>query len=106
MGANSIEIYRKNSATIICTVTGLEDLVDYVATLTAKVNKNDTTAVITKVGSIIGLVITFILTSAETDKAFNILNYDIVIAKPVAEEDPIVYTVVQDVLEIKKSIAN
>ncbi len=106
MGLNAIEIYRKNSVTIICTVTGLDDLVDYIATFTAKVNKSDTTAVIEKVGSVVGLVITFVLDSSETDKVSNIFNYDIIITKPVAEEDPIVYTIVQDVLEIKKSVAN
>ena len=107
MGANAIEFHRKNSATIICTITGLASLAGYTGILTAKVNKDDTTAVITSTGSIVDLVITFILESTDTDKAFNILHYDIVITKPpVGEEDPLVYTVTQDVLEIKKSVTN
>lgn len=107
MGLNAVEIHRKNSATIICTITGLESLEGYTGTLTVKVNKEDTTAVITKTGSIADLVITFILESTDTDKAFNIYHYDIIITKPpVGEEDPLMYAVTQDVLEILKSVSN
>lgn len=107
MGANAIEIYRKKSKTIICTVTGLADLDGYTGILIAKVNKSDTTAVITKTGSITGLVITFVLTPTLTDVADNIYHYDIVITNPPeGEEDPLEYTIVQDILEIKKSVSD
>ena len=106
MGANAIEIYRKNSKTIVCTVTGLVDLVDYTATLIARINKSDTSAVITKAGSIAGLVITFALTPTLTDVAYKIYHYDIVIDKVVEEELINEYTIVQDILEIKKSVKN
>lgn len=101
MGANAIEFHRKNAATIICTVTGLTSLAGYTGTLTVKVNKDDTAVVITKEGDIVDLVITFVLTPTETDKAFNIYHYDIVIVDATNE-----YTVVQDVLEILKSVSN
>jgi|GEM_PF-3425522 len=101
MGANSIEIYRKNSKTIVCTVSGLASLSGYTGTLTAKVNKSDTTVVITKVGDIVGLVITFELTPTLTDVAYKIYHYDIVIDDETNE-----YTIVQDLLEIKKSVSN
>lgn len=101
MGANAIEIYRKNSKSIECTVTGLADLDGYTATLIAKVNKSDTTAVITKTGNIVGRVITFTLTPTLTDVAYKIYHYDIVIDDSTDE-----YTIVQDVLEIKKSVSN
>lgn len=111
MGKNAIEIYRKKSATIICTVdltnSVLTSLEGYTGTLTAKVNKDDTTAVITKVGDIVGPVITFVLTPTETDKVSNILHYDIVILNPPeGEENPLEHTIVQDLLEIKKSVSN
>jgi len=101
MGANSIEIHRKNSCSIGCTVTGLSSLSGYTGTLIAKVNKSDTTAVITKEGSIEGLVITFKLTPTLTDVAYKIYHYDIVIDGGTNE-----YTIVQDLLEIKKSVSN
>lgn len=101
MGANSIEIHRKNSCSVVCTVSGLSSLSGYTGTLTAKVNKSDTTAVITKVGSIVGLVITFALTPTLTDVPFKIYHYDIVIDDETDE-----YTIVQDLLEIKKSVSN
>jgi hypothetical protein len=97
MGANAIEIYRKNSKTIVCTVSGLANLVDYTAT---------TTAVITKTGDIVGLVITFTLTPTLTDVPYKIYHYDIVIEKVVEEVLINEYTIVQDVLEIKKSVSN
>lgn len=107
MGVNAIEIYRKNSKTIVCTVSGLDDLDGYTGTLIAKVNKEDTTAVITKIGSIEGLVITFVLTPTLTDVPYKIYHYDVVIVNPPeGEEDPIEYTIVQDLLEIKKSVSN
>ncbi len=101
MGANSIEIYRKNSVAIVCTVTGLADLDGYTGTITARVNKNDAAAVIEKDGSISGLVITFALTPALTDIAYKIYHYDIVI-----DDNTDKYTIVQDLLEIKKSVSN
>ena len=101
MGANAIEIYRKNSVTIVCTVTGLANLDEYTGTLTARVNKSDTAAVITKTGSITGLVITFVLTPALTDVAYKVYHYDIVI-----DDETDKYTIVQDILEIKKSVKN
>jgi len=106
MGANAIEIYRKNTATIICTVTGLANLDDYTATLTVKAYKDDAVAIITKVGNIVALVITFSLGSSETDEAEDIYHYDIVIVKPVAEEDSLIYTITQDTLRIKQSVKN
>lgn len=110
MGANAIEFHRKNSATIICIVdlsnSELTSLEGYTGTFIAKVNKSDTEAVITKEGDIIDLVITFVLTPTETDKAFNIYHYDIVIEKVIEEELINEYTVVQDVLEILKSVSN
>lgn len=101
MGANAIEIHRKNSKTIICTVTGLADLDGYTGTLTAKVNKSDTTAVITKVGDITGLVITFVLTPTLTDKPYKVYHYNIII-----DDETNKYTIVQDILEIKKSVSD
>ena len=99
MGANAIEIYQKNSKTVICTVTGLANLIGYTGTLTVKANKYDTTAVITKAGSIVGLVITFTLLPADTDETPKIYYYDIVIASATNN-----YTIVQDELEIKESV--
>jgi len=106
MGANAIEIYRKNTVTVICTVTGLANLDDYVATLTVKKYKDDAAVVLTKVGAIVALVITFSLGSSETDETEDIYHYDIVIIKPVAEEDSLIYTVTQDTLRIKQSVLN
>ncbi len=99
MGANAIEIYRKNSKTIVCTVTGLTSLSGYTATLSAKINHNDTDAIISKVGTISGLVITFLLTPSHTNVTAKIYHYDIIIDNEANE-----YTVVQDILEIKKSV--
>jgi len=101
MGANAIEIHRKNSCSVVCTVTGLANLDGYTGTLIAKVNKSDTSAVITKEGSIEGLVITFDLTPTLTDVPYKIYHYDIVIDDETNE-----YTIVQDLLEIKKSVSN
>lgn len=102
MGANAIEIYRKNSVEIECTVTGLASLSGYTGTLIARVNKSDTTAVvITKTGSIAGLVITFKLTPTLTDVDYKIYHYDIII-----DDETDKYTIVQDILEIKKSVKN
>jgi len=101
MGANPIEIYRKNSKTIICTVSGLANLNGYTGTLIAKVNKADTKAIITKEGSIEGPVITFELTPTLTDVPYKIYHYDIVIDDETNET-----TIVQDLLEIKKSVSN
>lgn len=99
MGANAIEIYEGNSKTVICTVTGLANLDGYTATLTARANKDDAAAVIEKVGSIVELVITFTLLPADTDETAKIYYYDIVIASATNN-----YTIVQDELEIKKSV--
>lgn len=101
MGANAIEIHRKNSIKIECTVSGLPSLSGYTGILAAKVNKADTVKVIEKTGSIAGLVITFNLTPSDTDKAYNIYHYDIII-----DDETDKYTIVQDVLEIKKSVSN
>ncbi len=98
MGANAIEIHRNNSVSIDCTVSGLANLIGYTGTLTAKETKDDT-AVITKVGSIVGLVITFALLPASTDVAHKIYYYDIVIVSATNN-----YTIVQDELEIKESV--
>lgn len=106
MGINAIEFHRKNTVAIICIVTGLESLADYVATLTAKKYKDDTETVIEKIGSIAALVITFSLGSSETDETEDIYHYDIVIVKSVAEEDSLIYTVTQDTLRILKSVSN
>jgi len=111
MGVNAIEFHREKKAIIICTVdlskSELTSLEGYTSTLTAKVYKDDEVAVIEKVGSTVGLVITFTLGSTETDKTERIHHYDIVATKPpVGEEDPLIHTVTQDVLEIKKSVSN
>ncbi len=100
MGANAIEIIRGNSKIIPCKVTGLADLGGYTATLTAAINKGGA-AVIEKVGGISGMVITFALTPALTNVAYKVYHYDIVITDEVNE-----YTLVQDVLEIVKSVTN
>ncbi|KPK79342.1 MAG: hypothetical protein AMS27_18100 [Bacteroides sp. SM23_62_1] len=101
MGANAIEIYRKNSCKIECTVSGLPSLSGYTGKLTAKVNKDDTEKVIDKTGDIVEFVITFNLTPSDTDKPYKIYHYDVVIDDSTNE-----YTVVQDLLEIKKSVSN
>lgn len=99
MGANAIEIYERCSRTVICTVTGLANLDGYTATLTARINKDDDDAVIEKAGSIDGLVITFTLLPEDTNETPKIYYYDIVIVSTTNN-----YTVVQDELEIKKSV--
>lgn len=99
MGANAIGIYERCSRTVICTVTGLANLDGYTATLTARVNKDDTAAVIEKTGVIVALVITFTLLPADTNVAAKIYYYDIVIVSATNN-----YTIIQDELEIKKSV--
>ena len=99
MGANAIRIYERCSKTVICTVTGLANLDGYTATLTARANKDDTTAVIEETGSIVGLVITFTLLPADTNETAKIYYYDIVIVSATNN-----YTIVQDELEIKRSV--
>lgn len=67
MGLNDIEIYKGTTRTIKCTVTGLANLDGYTATLTVIKKREDTDVVITKEGTIAGLVITFALTPTLTD---------------------------------------
>ena len=101
MGANAIEIYRNNSKTIVCTVSGLDDLDGYTAVMTVKVNKDDTEAVIEKEGDVVGLVITFEFTPAETDILHRSYQYDVVITSAANE-----YTIIQDTFRISKSVSN
>lgn len=63
---NAIQVYENNSVRINCTVTGTDSLAGYTSTLTVKNNINDTTAAITKTGTIVGLVISFDLLPADT----------------------------------------
>lgn len=47
---NQIIVTQKKTHTVICIVTGLENLTDYVATLTIKWDASDAEAKLTKVG--------------------------------------------------------
>jgi hypothetical protein len=100
MGANALVIKRSNSCEIECTVTGLNDLAGYTSTLTAAIAPGGT-AVITKVGTHSGLVITFALTPTLTDVDEMVYHYDIVIDDGTNE-----YTLVQDILEVEESVSN
>lgn len=99
MSANSIEIYEGNAKRVTCTVTGISSLAGYTPTFTAKVTRDSDTVVITKEGSISDLDIIFDLEAEDTEVTPRIYYYDITIVN-----GDIVYTVTQDVLEIKKSV--
>ena len=49
-------VFKNNTKTVTCTVTGLADLVGYTGTLTVKKSAKDTAALFTITGSIVGLV--------------------------------------------------
>ncbi|MBA7500897.1 hypothetical protein ES704_03659 [subsurface metagenome] len=104
MGANAITVYQENTRTIKCTVTGLDDLVDYAATLTVKKTHNED-AIITKntdiegEGEISDLVITFNLTPEDTKLYPCKYVYDITIT-----DETNTYTIVQDIFEVKDSV--
>jgi len=99
MGVNNIEIYQGNTKTIQCTVTGISTLEGYTAALTLKKNKEDTTAILEKEGSISGLVITFDLDPADTDVNPYEYVYEITLNDGTDK-----YSVVQDILKIIDSI--
>jgi len=98
MGANAIEIYQENTQTIKCTVTGLDDLDGYTATLTVKKTPNED-VIIEKEGSISDLVITFDLTPANTKLYPGRYVYDITI-----DDETNRYTIVQDSFLVKDSV--
>jgi hypothetical protein len=100
MGANALQIKKAVSVAVECTVTGLNDLAGYTSTLTAAASMGGT-AVIEKTGTHSGLVITFALSKALTDVDEKIYYYDIVITDGTNE-----YSLVQDILEIEKSVSN
>lgn len=104
---NQIKVHQGNTLTVICTVAGLEDLTDYVATLTMKWDASDAEAKLTKVGSIDELTITFNVDSSDNDLDPGHYVYDIMIVKPpVEEEDPIEYTVVQGAYTVLDGVKN
>lgn len=103
MGVNAIKLYRENNYTIICTVTGLDNLDDYVANLIVKKYKIDKTNILKKTGTIIDLVITFNLTASESDLESNKYIYYITIDKTDEEEVLTKYTLVDDIFEIEYS---
>ncbi len=97
--ADIITLYEENTLSIQCTVTGLDDLDGYTATLTVKSRADDTTAVLTKEGSISSLVITFDLTATDTDIAPAQYTYDITI-----DDGTNQYTLVQNIFYVKDSV--
>ncbi|GAG86121.1 unnamed protein product [marine sediment metagenome] len=103
---NQIIVSQGCTHTVICVLTGLENLTDYVGTLTVKWDNSDTEAVLTKVGSIDSLTITFNIDSSDNDLDPGHYQYDITIAKPVAEEDPLEYTPVTGIYTVLDGTKN
>ena len=96
---NKIEVFQGNSNTVVCSVTGLADLVGYTATMTVKADLRDEMAdalFTVSETSIDGLNITFDTTAVHNDQTAGNYMYEVTIT-----DGTLVYTVVQDVYEIK-----
>ena len=98
---NEIEIYQGNTKTITCTVTGLDDLVGYTATLTVKKDARDVTELIEVVGSIDTLtrIANFNISAIENTLPAADYVYEINIA---IDSKP--YTIVQGTYKIRESV--
>lgn len=99
--ANEIQIYKNNSKTVACTVTGTSSLTGYTATMTCKKSVYDAAAdeLFSVTGTINSLVISFDLTPTETNIAAGDYVYDITVS-----DGTNVYTVVQSKLTILESV--
>ena len=102
MGVNAIEIYRKNSVSLECTVSGLANLSGYTCTMTVKEHRDDDEEdiLLEKEGTANGLVITFSLTDDDMDIAHNTYHYDIVIDNGTNR-----YTLIQDYMKIMEAVS-
>lgn len=91
MASNKIEVYKGNTATVECTVAGLESLSGYTATLTVRAELDSDTDTFSVTGSIVDLVCTFGITAAQNTISPGHYYYDVTIT-----DGTNVYTVVQD----------
>lgn len=100
--ANNITIYKGNSKTIVCTVSGLDSLSGYTAKMTVKKNAalDSSDPIIESTGLIDGLNVVFSLTATDTAIAVGLYMYDVVITNGTN-----VYTVAQDRLQISESVS-
>lgn len=96
---NTIEVYKGNTKTIICTVTGLSNLNGYTATLTVKKAANNTAEIFNTNGSINALVITFVISTTDNDQTAGQYVYEITIA-----DGGVVYTLRQDKYTILEAV--
>jgi hypothetical protein len=99
--ANEIEIYKNNSKVVNCTISGTASLAGYAATMTVKKNAFDPagSSVISKEGTLNGLIFSFDLTPAETNIAASDYDYDITVT-----EGANIYTVTQGKLTIIENV--
>jgi uncharacterized protein YaiI (UPF0178 family) len=98
---NKIEVYENNTLTITCTVSGLDTLSGYTATLTVKENENDADSdkLIESSGSITDLVIQFDIPAADNALTPGTYVYDIVIT-----DGSKIYTIQQNYYQVLKSV--
>ena len=96
---NEIQVYQGNTNTITCTVTGLDDLIEYTATLTVKKDIRDLTTLIEVDGDIAGLIIVFETTAVQNTLPTGRYVYDVTIT-----DDTKVFTVVKDEYIINDSV--
>ena len=101
--ANKIEVFQGNSMLITCTITGLDDLVGYDATLTVKADARDIDALFEIAGIITDLEIAFQTTIAHNTREAAKYVYEVTI-----EDDGAIptekYTAVQDTYEVVESV--
>jgi len=95
---NVINIYKNNSATIDCSVSGIASLSGYRPTMNVKKDFEDE-ILLTKDGSVDGFKITFLLRPTDTSLAYGEYMYDIII-----DNSTNIYTVLQDKFIITNSV--
>jgi len=97
MGNNKIEIFQNNDLSTIATITGVENLSGFTATMNVKENVYDEAILFTITGtSLTSTTIQFDIPASETDITPNNYNYDVTIT-----DGSHTYTAIQDVLTIK-----
>lgn len=101
--ANFIEVYRKNSLTINCTVSGLDDLEGFVAKLMVKKKLSDTdeNKLFELTGTIVDLLITFEATAINNTQIPGVYYYEIYLS-----DDTLIYSVVKDTYTIIEVVRN
>ena len=96
--ANEIELYKKNSKTVLATITGLDSLSDYVPVLTVK-DKFGDADLISVTGTTEGLTLTFEFTPTQTDLDADNYKFDVTLSNGVKN-----YTTIQSTITVLDSV--